>query len=76
MFVEETSSGIFLGQSHQLSASMARWATALAVGPKVKTVTAGTKILIEPLQWTLGFTWDKVKIWKTDASKILAIMED
>lgn len=76
MFVEETDSGIFLGQSHQLSAAMARWATVLAIGPKVKNIVVGTKVLIEPLQWTIGFTWGGVRVWKSDASKVLAIMED
>lgn len=75
MFVEQTVSGIFLGQSHTKTSQTARWAKVLAVGPEVDNCDAGDTILIEPLMWTHGFNFQDVKIWKTDASKILAVME-
>ena len=75
MFVEQTVSGIFLGQSHVKSATTARWAKVLAIGPEVDNCGAGDTVLVEPLMWTEGFNFQKIRIWKTDASKILAVME-
>ena len=48
----------------------------VAVGPKVDPeITVGTKILIEPLMWTDGFTHDGVKLWQTTDAKVIGIEE-
>jgi len=75
-FIPKTKSGILLTNQNLTEAHSAKWARALAVGSDCVDIKAGDFVLIEPLAWTVGFTYDEVRIWKTDESKILATTED
>ena len=76
-FVSTAASGIVTYRNYNEGLSRPRWGRAIAVGPKVESeIKAGTLILIEPLQWTEGFTHDGVKIWKTTADKVLGIPKE
>lgn len=78
MFISKTHSGILLSQvPKDFDAQRTpRWGRALAIGPKVNDVRIGDLILIEGLQWTEGFKYDEVRIWKTDEEKVMAITND
>lgn len=59
------------------SAKRPRWGTVVMAGPDADADvrTPGTQILIENLKWTLGFTLDGQRLWRTDDSVILAVAE-
>ncbi len=73
-FVETSDSGIYLGRSEagQRDAQAPRWVKVLAVGPDVpREIVAGSRVLVEPSQWTYGMEYDGVKLWRTTADKIM-----
>lgn len=75
-FVDTSSSGIYLGNGYDDTIKRARWGKVVAVGPTAKReFSVGDEILITPLMWTEGFSYDGVQIWKTNAEQILAIRE-
>lgn len=74
MFKDATASGIILSTILDTQTG-GRWAKALLVGPD-SIVKAGQHIFIKPLMWTIGFTFDSIKIWKTDDTKILAVSDE
>lgn len=74
-FENQTQTGITY-YSFEDSLNTPRWGIVLAVGNKVKDIKPGMTVLIEPLRWTEGFTYDGVKIWKTVEKEIIAIKED
>lgn len=77
MFIEKNKGGIILTNQDMLSQSKyARWGKVLAVGPDVTSFKNGDLVLIEYAQWTPGFTFDEVKVWKSDERKVCAIGED
>lgn len=75
MFAQTTESGIYIPPSHQDTTQSTRISTVVAVGPRVKNVTVGDNVLIEPLKWTEHFVIDGQKFWKTDEDQVLAICE-
>lgn len=53
-----------------------RWGIAVSVGPEVKEdIKEGSRMLIEPLQWTEAMEHEGASYWGTDESKILALDE-
>lgn len=52
-----------------------RWAKVLVVGKDVKAVQPGNYILIEPMMWTLSFTYNHEKYWATAEEKLIAMSE-
>jgi len=80
MFEEKTNWGfeISAGQnSYDESAKRARWATVVAVGHEVpEEITPGVAILIEPLKWTKGFSFEGEMFWRTDSDWVLATADE
>ena len=74
-FIDRSAAGIIL-TNRNLDQSGPRWGKVLAVGPEVKEFKNGDYILIEGLQWTSGFTYDDVKIWRTVEPKVMAVTDD
>ncbi len=72
-FVEQTSSGIYLGKDVTRDANAPRWGVVISTGPEVKTVKRGNRILIEASQWTFGMEHDGVKLWRTTEDKVMCI---
>jgi co-chaperonin GroES (HSP10) len=72
-----TKSGIILAGSQMSEQQQARWGIVVGKGEKVPDdIVIGEYILIEPLMWTPGFTFDTdKKYWKTVESKVLATAE-
>lgn len=74
-FVENTASGIFLGNGYEDTIKKPRWGKVVAVGPDVKkdgSISTTDLILVEPLMWTEGFMHDGIQIWKTNLTKVMA----
>jgi co-chaperonin GroES (HSP10) len=78
LFISKTRSGILLSQSPKDFdlQKIPRWGKTLAIGKDVKDVSVGDFILVEGLQWTQGFEYDGIKIWKTDEKKVMAVTDD
>lgn len=74
-FTESHRSGIIIPTTNSTQRT-ARWGEVLAIGEKVDGVKVGDYILIEPLMWSFGLTFENEKIWKTDDSKVLAVTND
>lgn len=73
-FIPKTRSGILLtNQQVNEQTTSPRWGKVLAVGAEIKDFGVNDYVLLEPLQWTMGFTYDDVRIWKSDASRVLAV---
>jgi len=54
-----------------------RWGIVISVGHEViSDIQVGSRILIEPLQWTDAIEIEGVEYWRTDDQKIMAIDED
>jgi len=54
-----------------------RWVTVISVGPEVAdTITVGSHVLVEPLQWTESIEVDGEPHWRTDEDKILLVKQD
>jgi hypothetical protein len=53
-----------------------RWAEVQVVGKDVKAVKPGQFILIEPMMWTLSFTYEDEKYWATAEDKLIAMSEE
>lgn len=75
-FVPKTKSGIIMTNMNTDEAQVAKWGRVLAVGDDCVEVKKGDFVLLTPLKWTVGFTYDKIKIWKTDEDQIMAITDD
>ena len=72
-FVEMSDSGIYIGRDKYRAANAPRWAKVVSVGPEVYDVKRGDRILIEPMQWTIGMVYDGVTLWRTTEPNVLAI---
>ena len=72
-FTEKTASGIIIQQAASLQ-KVARWGEVVAVGPD-SGVNPGEFVLIEGLQWTPRTEIDGDPYWKTDDSRILAVVD-
>lgn len=73
-FTDVTKSGIIIHQATSLQ-KVARWGKVLAAGPD-SAVEPGQYVLIEALQWTLRSEVDGHPVWKTDDSRILAVVDN
>ena len=77
-FKESTDWGLEMVENHDRTAKQGRWGKVVAVGPNVdrEEVPPSGWIFIEPLMWSRGATIDGIKIWKTDASKVMLISDE
>jgi len=78
-FREKTNWGFQLLTNSDRTNGDPRWGKVVALGEDLKDnedVKNGSFVLIEPLMWTLGMTYDGTKVWKTDISKILAVSDE
>jgi len=85
-FINETTEGQFLQKNKgrilltrpetDKQGTYARWAKVLAVGNDVKDFKNGSIVLIQPGKWTVGFTHDGVKVWKSDDEWVIALADD
>jgi hypothetical protein len=64
---------ILTNQDVREQGDYARWGKVLATGKKVTDFKVGDIVLIEAKMWTVGFTHQEVKIWKSDQTKVIAI---
>ena len=73
-FREQTDWGFEIqGQeAFDISMKTARWGTVVAVGDEVTEISPGDEILIEPLMWSNGISFEGETIWQTDITKVLA----
>ena len=71
---EKTEGGIELLKSVDDSASVARWARIVSLGPECnkELQASNCEILIEHLKWTAGVEFNNRKVWRTDESNVLA----
>lgn len=73
-FVDQRNSGIIvdLGNSHDRSGKFCRVGVVHSAGVGVDGITPGEKILINPLMWTEGFTFEGEKYWMTIKEHVAA----
>ena len=73
LFIEKSKFGFILTNQDVLSQGQyARWGKVYAVGPDVVDFNVGDFVLIEQGRWTLGFTEEGTKLWKSDQSQVCA----
>lgn len=75
LFKEMTSWGFEYSNTKD-SMETSRWGNVVAVGPEVKDIKAGMRVLIEPLKWTNAFEINNTKYWKTNIDHVLLIDDD
>lgn len=74
-FAEKTDWGFEISNYDEGTKSP-RWGIAVSVGPDVvENIKKGSRMLIEPLQWTEALKLEGVSFWSTDESKIMALDE-
>lgn len=71
-FDQTTASGIVY-KSFDYDTKTPRWGIALKVGPDVKFVKEGDRILIDSLRWTEGHKIDETKFWRTTENDVICI---
>ncbi len=77
MFVPKSSSGIIMTNLDISHNKSPKWGKVLLKGPDVnEDIVIGQYVLIKPLQWTIGATFQDEKFWKTDQTNILATSEN
>jgi len=78
LFKESTDWGFEIVENHDRTAKQGRWAKIVAVGPDVdrEEIPPSGWIFIEHLMWSRGFSHEKVKVWKTDASKVMLVSDE
>ena len=75
-FAEKTDWGFEIS-SYDEGTKTPRWGIVVSVGNEVvPDVQVGSRILIEPLQWTEAIELEGDKYWRTDDQKIMAVDED
>ena len=78
-FIDRNKIGLIMtNQDISTQGGLARWGRVLAIGPDVEeeSIKPGALVLIEPLQWTMGFKYEGVQIWSTIEEKIIATTDD
>lgn len=75
-FIPKTKSGIILTNQNMDENRNPRWGKVIAIGPEIKDFNVGQFVLIEPLQWTIGFEYDGIKLWKSDDKKVMCVSDD
>jgi hypothetical protein len=74
-FSEETDWGFEIS-SYDEGTKTPRWGIVTSIGPAVEEdISIGSRILIEPLQWTEAVELEDGNYWRTDETKIIAIDE-
>jgi co-chaperonin GroES (HSP10) len=75
---QTTQSGIIIAGQQMDQQNNARWGKVYGVGDEVTSdIVIGTYILIEPLMWSTGFTFDsETKYWRTHESKVMAVSDE
>jgi hypothetical protein len=75
-FEEETDWG-FQVSNYDDGTKTPRWAIVVAVGGETDDdIRVGSRILIEPLQWTEAIEFEGIPYWRTDDQKIIGIDDD
>lgn len=77
-FEEKTDWGFDLGsaeQSFDKASKEPQWGIITAIGPEVRDLEVGNRVLIEPLKWTVGVDDDGETYWRTDESCVLVVDE-
>lgn len=73
----ETTDWGFEISSYDEGTKMPRWGSVTACGPAVtEDIKIGSRILIEPLQWTEAIEFEGASYWRTNESKVIALDED
>lgn len=64
-------------QSYDESAKRPRWGIVKYIGHEVdeEEIFPGLAILVEPLKWTKGFSFEGETFWRTDADQVMAVDE-
>lgn len=83
-FAEATASGAFKNKTDWgfeirnpvEDVKVPRWALVKVVGKDVTLVKPGQYILIEPMMWTLSFTYEGEKYWATAQHKLIAVSDE
>ncbi len=76
MFVPKAESGIVMTALDITHNKSPKWGKVLLKGPDVdEDIKIGEYILIKPLQWTIGTTFQDEKFWKTDQKNVLSTSE-
>lgn len=77
LFIEKSKVGIILTNKDVIDQlSFARWGKVHAVGPQVEDFRVGDYVLIESGKWTMGFTHDDTKLWKSESKYVCATGAD
>ena len=71
-FNQQSASGIVY-KSFDFDTKTPRWGIALKVGPSVKVVKEGDRILIDSLRWTEGHEIEGVKFWRTTEGDVIGV---
>lgn len=75
-FKEKTSWGFEVTRGRQhFEEEGHRIGKVVAVGPECKQVKTGMEVVIQKLMWTNQFGVEGKQYWKTDESKVLAVIE-
>jgi co-chaperonin GroES (HSP10) len=75
-FKEKTDWGFEIKEDATQGGDSHRIVNVIATGPECVNVQAGMKVVVEALMWTNQFDVNGSQYWKTDESKIIAIMDD
>lgn len=85
-FLNETTQGQFVTKNKgqiiiatpelDSQGTIARWVKVVAVGNSAKGISVGDVVLLQPGKWTLGFTHNGQKLWKSDDEWVLAIGDE
>lgn len=74
-FMDKTASGLYLGFVREETVKAARPGRVHAVGPLVKEVKVGDRILIEALMWSDSYNLDGKKYWNTSEAKVIGVYD-
>ena len=70
----ETTDWGFEISSYDEGTKKPRWGVVTSVGPDVLAdIKVGSRILIEPLQWSEAIKYNNISYWRTDESKVMAL---
>lgn len=72
-FIDFAQHGLYLGFNSERSANLGRYAIVKCVGPEVKEIKEGDKIVIEALRWSSEFKFEGKSYWKTTEDQVMAI---
>lgn len=71
---DNVSEGGIVFSSFHHDARQDRWGVVLVIGPDVKEIKTGDRILVEALKWSEGHTVDdELKIWMTTEENVMLV---